>query len=356
MSSIEYLVERIISSVLLCAPACSIVDWHFTSHMYSSFKVLIVCLLTVVVLSSGVIAQEAVEGSEEESNNIIDVILPLSLAYIMFSLGIGLKISDFGLILTEPKAFAVGLGNQVVILPVAGFGIASIFDLSGEMAVGLMILACCPGGVTSNILTKLAGGDTALSISYTAVVSVVSVITLPLIVGFSMDHFMGADSPDIDILGLGIIMFLLTTVPVGIGMLVRNYSGAAVESIEPLVGKIAAGLFTIIVIAAIASEFDTLMDNIGTLGPAVVALNILMLGIGWKSATILSLENDQATTVSIESGIQNATVGITVGGLVLAPQAGATLSVLSLPSGVYGVLMYVVIAPFLYWRIGKSKM
>ena len=324
--------------------------------MNGSFRVFIACLLTVVVVSSSVAAQDAEESVEEESNIIIDYVLPLSLAYIMFSLGLGLKVSDFGLILSEPKAFAVGLGNQMVVLPIAGFGIASIFDLSGEMAVGLMILACCPGGVTSNILTKLAGGDTALSISYTAVVSVVSVITLPLIVGFSMDHFMGATSPDIDILDLGVTMFLLTTLPVVIGMLIRRYSESTADSIEPLIGKIAAGLFIIIVIAAIASEFDTLMENLGTLGPAVVALNILMLGIGWKSATVLDLENNQATTVSIESGIQNATVGITVGGLVLAPEAGATLSVLSLPSGVYGVLMYIVIAPFLYWRIGMSKM
>jgi BASS family bile acid:Na+ symporter len=244
----------------------------------------------------------------------------------------------------------------MVVLPLAGFGIASIFDLSGEMAVGLMILACCPGGVTSNILTKLAGGDTALSISYTAVVSVVSVITLPLIVGLSMDHFMGTASPNIEIFELGVTMFLLTTVPVMIGMLIRRYSETSADGIEPLIGKIAAVLFIIIVIAAIASEFDTLMENIGALGPAVVILNILMLGIGWKSATVLDLENNQATTVSIESGIQNATVGITVGGLILAPEAGATLSVLSLPSGVYGVMMYFVIAPFLYWRISMSKM
>ena len=323
--------------------------------MNTSFSVLIACLLSIVVFSSSVAAQVTDESPEEESNIIIDVVLPLSLAYIMFSLGLGLRISDFGLIFTEPRAFAVGLGNQMVILPVAGFGIASIFDLSGELAVGLMILACCPGGVTSNILTKLAGGDTALSISYTAVVSVVSVITLPLIVGFSMDHFMGTKSPDIEILNLGMTMFLLTTIPVIIGMLVRRYSESTADGIEPLIGKIAAGLFIIIVIAAIASEFDTLMDNIGTLGPAVVLLNIIMLGIGWRSAMILDLEDNQATTVSIESGIQNATVGITVGGLVLAPEAGATLSVLSLPSGVYGVLMYIVIAPFLYWRIGMSK-
>ena len=324
--------------------------------MNGSFRVFIACLLTVVVLSSSVAAQDAGESVEEESNIIIDYVLPLSLAYIMFSLGLGLKVSDFGLILSEPKAFAVGLGNQMVVLPIAGLCIASIFDLSGEMAVGLMILACCPGGVTSNILTKLAGGDTALSISYTAVVSVVSVITLPLIVGLSMDHFMGTASPNIEIFELGVTMFLLTTVPVMIGMLIRRYSEANADGIEPLIGRIAAVLFIIIVIAAIASEFDTLMENIGTLGPAVVILNILMLGIGWKSATVLDLENNQATTVSIESGIQNATVGITVGGLVLAPEAGATLSVLSLPSGVYGVLMYFVIAPFLYWRIGMSKM
>ena len=324
--------------------------------MNGSFRVFIACLLTVVVLSSSVAAQDAGESVEEETNIIIDYVLPLSLAYIMFSLGLGLKVSDFGLILSEPKAFAVGLGNQMVVLPIAGFGIASIFDLSGEMAVGLMILACCPGGVTSNILTKLAGGDTALSISYTAVVSVVSVITLPLIVGLSMDHFMGTASPNIEIFELGVTMFLLTTVPVMIGMLIRRYSETAADGIEPLIGKIAAVLFIIIVIAAIASEFDTLMENIGTLGPAVVILNILMLGIGWKSAMVLDLENNQATTVSIESGIQNATVGITVGGLVLAPEAGATLSVLSLPSGVYGVLMYFVIAPFLYWRISMSKM
>ena len=150
-------------------------------------------------------------------------------------------------------------------------------------------------------------------------------------------------------------MFLLTSVPVIIGMIIRRYSESTANRIESLVGKIAAGLFVIIVIAAIASEFDTLMDNIGTLGPAVLLLNILMLGIGWKSATILDLENNQAMTVSIESGIQNATVGITIGGLILAPEVGATLSVLSLPSGVYGVLMYIVIAPFLYWRINASK-
>ena len=242
----------------------------------------------------------------------------------------------------------------MLVLPIIGFSIATMVGLSGEMAVGLMILACCPGGVTSNILTKLAKGDTALSISYTAVVSVVTVISLPLIIGFSMDHFMGEAAPEIDILGLGVTMFLLTALPVTVGMLMRRYSPERTDGIEPGASKLAAGLFVIIVIAAIVSEFDTLMDNLGTLGPAVIILNVVMLGIGWSSASVLGLNEQRATTVAIESGIQNASVGITVGGLIMAPAAGATLSTLSLPSGVYGVLMYLVIAPFLFWRRSSS--
>ena len=313
----------------------------------TAFAILLICTYPVV-------ADDHVEETEEESNVIIDVILPLSLAFIMFSLGLGLTVTDFSLVFTEPKAFAIGITNQMVILPIIGFGIATFFGLSGEMAVGLMILACCPGGVTSNILTKLAKGDTALSISYTAVVSVVTVISLPLIVGFSMDHFMGEAAPEIDILGLGITMFLLTAMPVMLGMSLRRYAVELTEKIEPRASKLAAGLFVIIVIAAIVSEFDTLMDNLGTLGPAVIVLNVMMLGIGWQSATMLSLNDQRATTVAIESGIQNASVGITVGGLIMAPAAGATLSTLSLPSGVYGVLMYLVIAPFLFWRRKNS--
>ena len=134
----------------------------------------------------------------------------------------------------------------MLVLPIVGFSVATIVGLSGEMAVGLMILACCPGGVTSNILTKLAKGDTALSISYTAVVSVVTVITLPLIVGFSMDHFMGASAPEIDILGLGFTMFLITALPVMVGMLIRRSSPERTDKIEPRASKIAAGLFVIL--------------------------------------------------------------------------------------------------------------
>ncbi len=310
----------------------------------------IVAIAALVLLTAMALPVQAQEEVEEESNVIVDVILPASLAFIMFSLGIGLTMDDFSLIFREPKAFGVGIVNQMVVLPLMGFVVATAAGLEGELAVGLMILACCPGGVTSNIITKLAKGDTALSISYTAVVSVVTVISLPIVVGLSMDHFMDGASADFEVLSLGLQMFMLTALPVAIGMGVRSYMPDRANAMEGGVSKAAAGLFVIIVLAAIASEWDTLMDNIGTLGPAVVGLNVIMLTIGYQSAKMLNLEAVRATTVAIESGIQNASVGITVGGLIMAPAVGETLSVLSLPSGVYGVLMYLVIAPFLFWR------
>ncbi len=313
--------------------------------------VVISVLVGLLLISSPVQAQDLVE---EEGNVIIDVVLPLALAFIMFSLGLGLTREDFVLVFNEPKAFGIGVFNQMIVLPIIGFSVVTLFGLEGELAVGLMILACCPGGVTSNILTKLAKGDTALSISYTAVISVISVFSLPLIVGLSMSYFMGEVAPDIDILGLGITMFLLTTLPVLIGMTIKHQATDMAKSMERGVNAFATILFVIIVIAAIASEWDTLIENIGTLGPSVIMLNVLMLGIGYQSAKFFNIEAAKATTVSIESGIQNATVGITIGGLILASPDGG-LSTLSLPSGVYGVLMYLIISPFIYWRISNTN-
>ena len=142
---------------------------------------------------------------------IIDIILPLSLIFIMFSLGLGLNTDDF----FYPKAFFVGILNQMIILPIVAFFLIIIFKLSGELAVGMMILSCCPGGVTSNIITRMSNGDTALSISYTAFVSIITMFTLPIIVSMSSVFFMGTNAPPINIF---ILMFVITTVPVCLGL------------------------------------------------------------------------------------------------------------------------------------------
>lgn len=284
---------------------------------------------------------------------IIDIILPLSLVFIMFTLGLGLTTNDFINIVREPKALGIGIMNQMVLLPIVAFCIVTLSGLTREMAVGMMILASCPGGVTSNMITKLAKGDTALSISYTAVVSIVTVITLPMIAALSMQHFMGSDAPPLDILSLGLTMFLITAVPVGIGLLVHERYQGLSDSFEPMATRISTVLFVIIVIGALASEWEAFIDNVLTLGPAIIVLMIIMLFIGYKSAQWFSMGEKRAVTVAIESGIQNATVGITIGNMILNPETG--LSLLSLPSGVYGILMYLVCLPFVLWFIRQRR-
>ncbi len=282
---------------------------------------------------------------------IIDIFLPLSLVFIMFSLGLGLTFTDFKNVAREPKAFLIGIINQMLILPIVAFLIANIFPLSNEMAVGLMILACCPGGVTSNIITKLANGDTALSISYTAVVSIVSVFTLPIMVGMSMQYFMGADAPSINILSLGLTMFFVTTVPVCIGLMVNSKFHQFAISFSQTANRISTLLFIIIVGGALASEWTAFIENLYVLGPSIVTLIVIMLFVGYNSAKLLHLNEPKAIAVSIESGIQNATVGITIGNIIMPMATG--LSMLSLTSGVYGIMMYIVCLPCIYLFFGR---
>ena len=283
---------------------------------------------------------------------IIDIFLPLSLVFIMFTLGIGLTTKDFKNILLEPKAFGLGVFNQMIILPIVTFSIVHIIGLTNEMAVGMMILACCPGGVTSNMITKLARGDTALSISFTAMTSILTVITLPLIIGFSMQYFMGSNAQTINILSLGLTMFFVTSLPVSIGLYINTKYHDIAEVFRSIANKTSTALFIIIVTGALASEWETFISNLYTLGPAIIILIIVMLLIGYNSAKWLNMSKKKAVTIAIESGIQNATVGITIGNLILSQQTG--LSILSLPSGVYGILMYLVCLPFIFWFLKNN--
>ena len=283
---------------------------------------------------------------------IIDIFLPLSLIFIMFALGLGLTLNDFINLLHTPKAFFVGIMNQMFLLPLVAFIIISLMGITREIAVGMMILASCPGGVTSNIITKLAKGDTALSISYTAVISILTIVTLPMITGFSMKYFMGVDAPPLNLLSLGFTMFLITALPVGIGLSVRSKYKIFADLFEATATKISIILFIIIILGALASEWNTFINNLLKLGPAIILLMVVMITIGYKSSNWFKMNNRQAVTVAIESGIQNGTVGITIGNLIINPETG--LSILSIPSGVYGILMYFICLPFVFWYI-KNK-
>ena len=278
---------------------------------------------------------------------IIDIILPLSLIFIMFSLGLGLKIENFKNILVYPKAFILGLLNQMLLLPIITFTLVIIFNLSNELALGMMILSCCPGGVTSNIITKFSNGDIALSISYTSVVSLITMFTLPIIVGFSSTFFMSANAPNINIYKLGLTMFIVTTAPVFLGLIVNTKFKSFSEYFYPIANKISTFLFIVIVFGALASEWSTFVNNIFTLGPCIVSLICIMIFIGYQSPKLFGIDSVKAKTIAIESSIQNGTVGITIGNLILNNTQG--LSVLSLPSGVYSILMYIVCLPIIFF-------
>ena len=283
---------------------------------------------------------------------IIDIFLPLSLVFIMFTLGLGLTIQDFKNIVLMPKAFTIGIINQLAILPIIAFLIISAITIPGEIAVGIMILACCPGGVTSNMITKLSGGDTALSISYTAIVSIVTVVTLPFIVGSSMTYFMAESVPHINIFSLGMTMFFITAFPVCLGLYINTNHKGITNKFYPFANKVSTILFIVIVIGALASEWNTFINNLSSMGPAIMILILIMLFIGYNSAKLFSINDKQAITIAIESSIQNATVGITIGNLILPSSSG--LSILSLPSGVYGILMYLICLPFVFWFLNKK--
>ena len=283
---------------------------------------------------------------------IIDIFLPLSLVFIMFTLGLGLTIQDFKNIVLMPKAFTIGIINQLAILPIIAFLIISAITIPGEIAVGIMILACCPGGVTSNMITKLSGGDTALSISYTAIVSIVTVVTLPFIVGSSMTYFMAESVPHINIFSLGMTMFFITAFPVCLGLYINTNHKGITNKFYPFANKVSTILFIVIVIGALASEWNTFINNLSSMGPAIMVLILIMLFIGYNSAKLFSINDKQAITIAIESSIQNATVGITIGNLILPSSSG--LSILSLPSGVYGILMYLICLPFVFWFLNKK--
>ena len=280
-------------------------------------------------------------------NIFLTVFLPLALVVIMFSLGLGLTVEDFQRVLRRPKAFGIGAVSQLFLVPAAALLIVMAFDLPPAIALGVMILSFCPGGATSNIMTRFAGGDLALSISLTGLISLVSVVTLPVFVTLAASLLLDDAAPPPVVPLLGIALFLLMAVPVGAGMAIRVLKPALSASIEAPMHRIANILFGAVVIGAVATNWALLVENLVLLGPALVTLNIVLLVCGFLLAGLLRLNTREAKAIAIETGIQNAALGINVG-ILLSGQV-AELPAYSLASGVYGVAMYFVSLPFVLW-------
>lgn len=280
-------------------------------------------------------------------DSLITVFLPLALAIIMFSLGLGLTLDDFRRVATRPKAFAIGVFAQLILIPVVAYILAVVFRLPPELAVGMMILGLCPGGVTANLLTKLAGGEVALSISLTGIISLVAVFTVPVLTAFFAGHFMGLDAPAVNVTSLGVSMFLITLVPVALGIAIRSFAEGFALKLDAIVSRVAVVLFVVVVLGALAANWRTFMDNAAVLAPALIILNIILLAAGIFFGKIFGLSRAEGKAISLETGVQNATLGITVGSLIV--EQASALPPFSLPSAVYGITMYIVSIPFVFW-------
>ena len=270
-----------------------------------------------------------------ESNFLTSVMLPLALFIIMLGMGLSLVLGDFKRVFQHPKAAAIGLTNQLIILPLIGFFFASYAGLSPELAVGLMILAACPGGVTSNLISHLSKGDTALSISLTAISSIASIITIPLIINFAINHFMGDNlivKPPTKEIVLSIVA--ITLLPVSIGMFIRRKSEAFALRMDKPVKIFSAVFLMLIIVAAVIKDKQVLIDNFGAVWMATLGLNIATMLVGFLSAKLLKLSLPQSITISIESGIQNGTLALVIVMTFLEN------SLMSITPAIYSLLMF----------------
>ena len=244
---------------------------------------------------------------------VVTKIAPIALALIMLTLGLGLTTSDFTRVVKRPKDFLVGLICQVILLPIIAFVLIKILNVQPALALGVMIIAAAPGGVTSNILTKFANGDVALSVSLTAIISLLSILTVPFIVIKSADLLdINYLSKEISMSGISIKMFLVVTLPVVIGMLIRKFAQNFIIKRTALIEKISLTLFMIVFISIWLEEWDNIIMYISRAGIITLILNVTMMVLGFYVAKIFASGIEQRKCISLECGLQNGTLAVFV--------------------------------------------
>ena len=274
---------------------------------------------------------------------VTDIFLPIALAFIMFALGLGLTGADFLRVLKQPKDFFVGAISQIILLPIIAFILVKVWPISPELAIGVMIIAAAPGGVTSNILTSFARGDVALSISLTAVISLLSVLTVPFIIITSLS-LLGSEtvSQNISLTSMAISMFLIVTVPVILGMIFRRFASNVAIKFEPIAKKISIVLFIIVLLGAILAEKDNIVSYFADAGLITLALNVIMMIVAFYVAQLLSTGNAQKKSIAIECGLQNGTLAIFVGTTLFG--GGAFV----IPAATYSLIMFATSLIFVF--------
>lgn len=263
------------------------------------------------------------------------VLLPVGLAIVMLGMGLTLVPEDFQRVTRYPKAVAVGLVSQLLFLPIVGFLVASIVPMPPEIAVGIMVLALCPGGPSSNMITYLAKGDVALSVTLTALSSTITVFTIPLFANLSLQYFAGQDAAIALPIGQTMLqIFAITLVPIGLGMLFRHQFPDLARRLEKVANRLAIAFLALIILAIIIREWSRIPTFIAQVGTAVVLLNIISMAIGFWLGRLFKLNFAQEICIAIEVGIQNATLAIAItAGLLNNPD-------MAVPAAIYSLFAY----------------
>ena len=277
-------------------------------------------------------------------NFVTDIILPLALAFIMFVLGLGLTGEDFLRVLKKPRDFLLGSFSQIILLPVVAFFLVKIWSIQPELAIGVMIIAAAPGGVTSNLLTSFAKGDVALSISLTAIISIICVFSIPFIILTSVDLLgLATINQNISLFTMSRDMFLIVTVPVLLGMIFKKFLTEIALKFESLAKKISIFLFILVLLGAIAAERENVITYFVQAGLITLTLNIIMMIIAYYLAHLFSSGPKQKKCITIECGLQNGTLAIFVATSIF----GGGMYVI--PAATYSLIMFATSLVFVYF-------
>jgi BASS family bile acid:Na+ symporter len=283
-----------------------------------------------------------------DDNPITLIALPLGLVFIMFSLGLGLVKDDFRVVLKSPRGVIVGMANLLIVAPLLAVGVATVFNLPPVLAVGLVLLGAAPGGTMANLLTHLARGETALSVTLTGISSALAVVTVPLYLSLSSAWFnlTGVDN-DVQILPIAGRVLAITLVPLIIGMAIKQRAPEWTLTNYHRFRVISLGLFVVIVAAAVGSEWGNVTEYLGSVLLAVITLNVLAMGISFMLARAARLSDRSSTAIALELGLHNATLAIAVGAS-LDPE-------MTIPAAVYGLFMWVTGGSFAYFMSRRNR-
>ena len=278
------------------------------------------------------------------------IFLPISLAIIMFGMGLGLVTGDFVRLFSFPKAVLVGLCNQLLLLPLIGFAIVVLFDLNPSMAIGVMIISVCPGGPTSNLITQVSRGNIGLSVTLTALGSLITVFTIPILLSKAIAYFTGNTGVIIQlpILETMVQILVITIIPIFIGMMIRKQKEAFALSMEKPMRTASTVLFVIIFLVIIIANKDNLGQAMKEVGLATLLLNLLTMGLGFLTAKLFGIAGNSQITITIESGIQNGTLAFVIATSILNNLE------MGLPTGAYSIWMFIT-GGILMWCLGSKK-